>query len=460
MAQSVGIDWTLDVGGADGETERTPERVLANRPGAAAIGRKPARIAVCQPQAAQLGKHWLGQRHAALLVAFANDAEHSFGVLDNADLNLGRLADAQATGIHQFKARPVDRIAYRSQDGADLRMGEHGRQALLSRRANAFFWENRGQSRTDKGERMFSLVEDLELLRRKIIEIGDVVMVQIDPMSAYLGVKKIDSFRTTDVRAVLAPLVQLASELKIAVLGILHFNKKLDVTNALLRISDSLAFGATARHVYACIDDAEHGRKLLVKGKNNLARREQKALAYTFAEKAVGKDPVTGNTIVAAHLVWQPEYVDVTATEAMAAANENKSPGVREDARSFLLDFLGNGRKSKEEVEDARKAFCIAERTLRRAKEELPVRLYREGSFKSGTWFWELPPTIVEALTWAPILAKSPAKPPMLAKERELANMGVSMSRFSLYISALVPCWPTSLPWPTWERVGQHGQHG
>jgi hypothetical protein len=103
---------------------------------------------VCQPQAAQLGKHWLGQRHAALLVAFANDAEHSFGVLDIADLNLGRLADAQATGIHQFKARPVDRIAYRSQDGADLGMGEHGRQALLPRRANAFFWENRGQSRS------------------------------------------------------------------------------------------------------------------------------------------------------------------------------------------------------------------------------------------------------------------------------------------------------------------------
>src|SRR5947207_9892285 len=33
VAQSVGIDWALDAGGAGGETERTPERVLANRPG-------------------------------------------------------------------------------------------------------------------------------------------------------------------------------------------------------------------------------------------------------------------------------------------------------------------------------------------------------------------------------------------------------------------------------------------
>jgi hypothetical protein len=40
----------------------------------------------------------------------------------------------------------------------------------------------------------------------------------------------------------------------------MHFNKKMDVTNALLRISDSLAFGAVARHVYGVIDDAENKR--------------------------------------------------------------------------------------------------------------------------------------------------------------------------------------------------------
>jgi hypothetical protein len=62
---------------------------------------------------------------------------------------------------------------------------------------------------------------------------------------------------------VLAPLVDLAAELKVAIVGIMHFNKKVDVTNALLRISDSLAFGATARHVYAVVDDAENKRKLI-----------------------------------------------------------------------------------------------------------------------------------------------------------------------------------------------------
>ena len=104
--------------------------------------------------------------------------------------------------------------------------------------------------RDNKQDRMFSLVTDLELLRQKINEVGDVKLVQIDPITAYLGKDKIDSFRTTDVRAVLGPLVELATDLKVAMVAIMHFNKKVDVDNALLRISDSLAFGATARHVY------------------------------------------------------------------------------------------------------------------------------------------------------------------------------------------------------------------
>jgi hypothetical protein len=115
-------------------------------------------------------------------------------------------------------------------------------------------------------KRMLSLQTDLELLRRKIIEVGDVKLAVIDPVSAYMGVGKMDSYRTTDVRAVLGPLVDLLEELMIAGVGIMHFNKKVDVTNALLRISDSLAFGAAARHVYGAIDDSDNGRKLLVRG--------------------------------------------------------------------------------------------------------------------------------------------------------------------------------------------------
>ena len=141
-----------------------------------------------------------------------------------------------------------------------------------------------------------------------------------------------DSYRTTDVRAVLGPVVSLAAELKLSVIGVMHFDKKLDVTNALLRISDSLAYGATARHVYGVINDADNKRKLMVRAKNNLAvnTAEQTTLAFYFGTREVGTDPNNDRTIVAPYLIWEAQYVDVTATEAMQAASESKSPTTRQ----------------------------------------------------------------------------------------------------------------------------------
>jgi hypothetical protein len=156
--------------------------------------------------------------------------------------------------------------------------------------------------RAGTGRRMFSLVTDLPLLRQKVADVGDVKAIMIDPVSAYFGHGKMDSFRTTDVRAVLGPVVELGTELKLAIIAIMHFNKKVDVTNALLRISDSLAFGAAARHVYGVVGDTENDRKLLVRAKNNLsASAKDKALAYRFGLRSVGSDPETGQEIWAPH---------------------------------------------------------------------------------------------------------------------------------------------------------------
>ena len=99
---------------------------------------------------------------------------------------------------------------------------------------------------------MFNLATDLPLLLRKIEDIGDVVLIIIDPMSAYLGVGKLNNSSTTDVRGMLGPLTKLAEE-RLSIIGIMHFNKKADVTNAMLRIADSLAYVAAARHVYVVV---------------------------------------------------------------------------------------------------------------------------------------------------------------------------------------------------------------
>jgi putative DNA primase/helicase len=250
-----------------------------------------------------------------------------------------------------------------------------------------------GMAKTPDGTpRMFNLATDLPLLRSKIEEIGDVVLVIIDPVSAYLGVGKVNNSSTTDVRAVLAPLTKLAEEKKISIIGIMHFNKKADVTNAMLRIADSLAYVAAARHVYVVVDDAENDKaRLFVKAKNNLAP-DKHALRFMVGTRPVGNDPDTDVEIWAPHVLWDSQHVEVTATEAMEAA-ESGGGGARarrKEAEEFLRSRLAGGPVLQKDLEEEAKANCISDRTLRRAKSDLGVKAAKQGG-TGGGWVWELP---------------------------------------------------------------------
>jgi putative DNA primase/helicase len=173
------------------------------------------------------------------------------------------------------------------------------------------------------------------------------VLVIIDPVSAYLGVGKVDGRSATDVRGVLTPLKDMAEELHIAVIGISHFNKKDDIKSALLRVSDSIAYVAAARHVYAVLDDPEDkNSKLFVKAKNNLAR-DTKALRYGMGVKAVGYDDRLGVDITAPYIIWHPQHVEITANEAMQAAGGHTA---KREAREFLLERLEAGPRKSDDI--------------------------------------------------------------------------------------------------------------
>jgi len=240
--------------------------------------------------------------------------------------------------------------------------------------------------RVDGEDKIFNLATDLRCLRKVIERIGNVVLVIIDPISSYLGVGKVDGRSATDVRGILTPLKELAEELHIAVIAIAHFNKKDDVKSALLRVSDSIAYVAAARHVYAVLDDPEDkNSKLFVKAKNNLAR-DTKALRYGMGVKTVGHDARLGVDIDAPFIVWHPQHVEITANEAMAAAGGQTA---KQEAREFLLDRLEAGPRKAEDLLDEAKQEGIVEKTLRRAKKELGVKSRKTSS---GEWLWELPP--------------------------------------------------------------------
>jgi AAA domain-containing protein/bifunctional DNA primase/polymerase-like protein len=248
--------------------------------------------------------------------------------------------------------------------------------------------------RTEAGERrMFDLTADLEHLRAAIATAGDVKLVIFDPLNAYFGHgRRVDTFRGNEVRAVLGPMADLAAELKVAVLGLLHFNKKTDVTNVMLRISDSLAFVAAARAVYAVVEDDENKRNLLVRGKNNLApAASDGTLAYACGACSIGNDPDTGQEIIAPHIIWHPKHIDVSAVEAMQAAAENRSPAQIETAIGLLTDLLDGGAVEHSEIEEAAEVHKLTNATLRRAADKLEIEKAKQRRVKDGKWYWRLP---------------------------------------------------------------------
>jgi putative DNA primase/helicase len=164
------------------------------------------------------------------------------------------------------------------------------------------------------------------------------------------------------------------------------------VTNAMLRIADSLAYVAAARHVYVVVDDTkvEH-RRLFVKAKNNLAP-DKRALSYMIGARNVGNDEETGEEIWAPHVEWGPEHVEVTATEAMQgeAAGGGPSRYALREATEFLQERLATGAGKVKEITEEAEANGITTATLRRAKRDLGIKSRKEKGV-DAEWFWELP---------------------------------------------------------------------
>jgi hypothetical protein len=230
--------------------------------------------------------------------------------------------------------------------------------------------------------RTFSLQTDLEMLGSKVKALGNVHLVIIDPITSYMG--KIDSHRTTDVRAVLEPLADFADHYNVAVLGISH-PPKASQAKALHAITGSLAFVAAARLVDIVVEEAGTDRRLLLPVKNNLGPNAA-GLAFRLAQRIITND------IVASYVVWDSKPVTTTANQALNEAANHAKDGDHSlrEAKDFLCEKLADGEVEAGEVEKEAENLGIKKRTLKRARKLLGV-VSKKSAFR-GKWVLSLPP--------------------------------------------------------------------
>jgi putative DNA primase/helicase len=210
------------------------------------------------------------------------------------------------------------------------------------------------------------------------------VLLVIDPVVSAVAA---DSHKNSETRRALQPLVDLASALGAALIGVTHFSKGTAGRDPIERLTGSLAFGALARIVLVAAkrQDEKHSareERILCRAKSNIG-----ADAGGFTYELRESEPVPG---VAAPTVLFGTSIDGTAREILGDAESETVDG-RVSAEDFLIALLVDGAKTVADVRKAANAHCLHWRTVERAKSKLGIRATREGFGKGGVWRWEPP---------------------------------------------------------------------
>ena len=230
--------------------------------------------------------------------------------------------------------------------------------------------------------RAFSLQADVAALSAKLAELGDVAAVVIDPITAYLG--DVDSHRNAEVRSLLTPLSELAAKHDTAIIGVSHLNKSAG-TEAMMRVTGSLAFVAAARAAYLVAQDPENpARRLFLPMKNNIGP-DSTGLAFRIEAATIQS---SAGPLETSQVVWDSDPVTTTADEAMRTQVTEHGSALRE-AEEWLQEALSEPTPQTVFSSRAEEAG-IKKKTLNRASQSL--RVVKEKIGMTGGWVWSLRP--------------------------------------------------------------------
>jgi putative DNA primase/helicase len=254
--------------------------------------------------------------------------------------------------------------------------------------------------RIDKQKRQFLLAEDLTRLAQVIAQVGNVGLICIDPITAYMG-GKMDSHKATEVRSQLGPLKDFSEGTNVVVSAITHPAKNTSA-RAIDQFIGSQAFIAAARIGHACFEEFEEdeetgektptGRILFTNVKHN-SYLKMPTLAYKIESVNIYPEPYL--QIETSRVVWDKEVVNISAEQAIAAAKSNaKAVEKKEKAASEVVDFLrniidaGDGWCKYAEIAKQAEALGYSKSELRTAREHLEVVSKRKGGVGDDGW-WE-----------------------------------------------------------------------
>jgi putative DNA primase/helicase len=226
---------------------------------------------------------------------------------------------------------------------------------------------------------------DVDQLEQLTEQAGDLKLVTIDPVSAFLP-SSVNAWKSQDVRGYLEPLRVFAAKRRVAVVLIQHLNRRSDASDALDRIADSAGLPQLCRSVLVWGPDpadpeGDNGtRKILARSKANLAKASASA-SFTIAEVNVSHG-------IKAPALTRGEDRRVDADDVIVSVETRTA---QDEAVEWLRSLLSGGALSAKEVRRRAREDGIADRTLDRAKRAAGVESKPDRSEAGITsWQWQI----------------------------------------------------------------------
>jgi AAA domain len=253
-------------------------------------------------------------------------------------------------------------------------------------------------------QRLGAEVSDIELggefaALEVALAAGGIRVLIIDTVVAHIPSAH-DSYKEQHVRRVLAPLSHMAERLGIAVIGVMHLNRR-EAHDVLTRIHGSGGFGNLARSVllFARDPDDPEGSdtRYLTHAKCNVATLAPTIMLHIEPRLLY----LGGPPIETAVLVDDGEVSDQTAAHLLGAANDDDRGAVG-DAEDFLRQELANGPVACAAVRKTAERIGISLQTLRLALHRMGIKGRRVGMI--GEYTWSLLESAVPSSTFEPAL--------------------------------------------------------
>ena len=178
-----------------------------------------------------------------------------------------------------------------------------------------------------------SLPNDLPKLKDEALKAGAALMV-LDPLTSRLA-DNLDTHKDSDTRRALEPLVRLADDINMAILGLMHFNKS-GKTNPMDAVMASRAFVAVARSVHTVVKDPDDQVRIFATPKNNLGRSDLPMLGFDIVGHCI---QTTDGDAWTSKITWGEER-EGSVDDLMERSSVPGDRTATQEAADWLEDYL------------------------------------------------------------------------------------------------------------------------